>query len=195
MAGEAEHRVKNILATVQATVNLSQSDSLDGLKQAIEGRIKALAKVHSLFIQSRWEGAELSSIAKQELAPYLREGEPRVQIDGPALVLEPKTAQAIAVALHELATNATKYGALSDGEGRVEVAWSCATEGQLSLRWTERGGPPVKTPTRQGFGTHIVGRIVREQSKGEMRLDWDPAGLECEIVLPITSNSNLITGR
>jgi len=95
--------------------------------------------------------------------------------------------------LHELATNAAKYGALSDGKGRVEVTWSCAAGGQLSVRWTERGGPPVETPTREGFGTHIVGRIVREQLKGEMRLDWNPAGLECEIVLPITSNSNLVT--
>lgn len=127
---------------------------------------------------------------KQELAPYVRDGEPRVQMDGPALVLEPKTAQAIAVALHELATNAAKYGALSNGEGRVEVAWADATDEQLSLRWTERGGPPVKTPTRQGFGTHIVGRIIKEQSKGEMRLDWNPAGLECEIILPTISDSN-----
>jgi two-component sensor histidine kinase/PAS domain-containing protein len=194
LAGEAEHRAKNILATVQATVNLSQSDSPDGLKEAIEGRIKALAKVHALFVQSRWAGAELSSIVTEELAPYLRDGEPRVQIDGPTLLLEPQTAQAIAVALHELATNAAKYGALSDGEGRVEVAWSCATDGQLTIRWTEKGGPLVTTPTRQGFGTRIVGRIIREQSKGEMRLDWNPAGLECEIVLPIINNSNLVPG-
>jgi two-component sensor histidine kinase len=194
LAREAEHRAKNILATVQATVNLSQSDSPDGLKQAIEGRIKALAEVHALFVQSRWAGAELSSIAKQELAPYFQKGEPRVQIDGPALVLEPKTAQTIAVVLHELATNAAKYGALSDGEGRVEVKWSCGADGQIGLRWTERGGPPVKMPTREGFGTHIVGRIVREQSKGEMRLDWNPAGLECEIVLPTTRNSNQVNG-
>jgi two-component sensor histidine kinase len=189
LAREAEHRVKNILATVQATVNLSQSDSLDGLKRAIEGRIKALAKVHALFVQSRWLGAELSSIAMQELAPYLRENEPRVQIDGPELMAEPKTAQAIAVLFHELATNAAKYGALSDGKGRVEIAWSCGDGEQLRLRWTERDGPPVNPPTREGFGTHIVGRIVREQSKGDMRLDWNPAGLQCEIVLPIAGKS------
>jgi two-component sensor histidine kinase len=189
LAREAEHRVKNILATVQATVNLSQSDSLDGLKLVIEGRIKALAKVHALFVQSRWSGAELSTIATQELAPYLRDGEPRVQIEGPALMVEPKLAQTIAVLLHELATNAAKYGALSDGKGRVEIAWSIAG-GRLSLRWIEKGGPRVKPPTREGFGTHIVGRIVREQSKGDMRLDWNPAGLACEIVLPITGRSN-----
>jgi two-component sensor histidine kinase/PAS domain-containing protein len=190
LAGEAEHRVKNILAIVQAAISLSQSDSPDGLKEVIEGRIEALAKVHSLFIQSRWAGAELSIIAKQELAPYLRKGGPRVQIDGPTLMLEPMTAQAIAVAFHELATNAAKYGALSNGEGRVKVAWSCAAAGQLNLRWTERGGPPVTTPTRRGFGTNIVGRIIRDQSKGEMHLDWNPVGLECRIVLPITSDTN-----
>jgi two-component sensor histidine kinase len=189
LAREAEHRVKNILATVQATVNLSQSDSLDGLKLVIEGRIKALAKVHALFVQSRWSGAELSTIATQELAPYLRDDEPRVQIEGPTLMVEPKLAQTIAVLLHELATNAAKYGALSDGKGRVEIAWSIAG-GRLSLRWIEKGGPRVKPPTREGFGTHIVGRIVREQSKGDMRLDWNPAGLACEIVLPITGRSN-----
>jgi two-component sensor histidine kinase/PAS domain-containing protein len=190
LAVEAEHRVKNILAIVQAAVSLSHSDTPDGLKQAIEGRIKALAKVHSLFIQSRWAGAELSSIAKQELAPYLREDAARVQIEGPTLLLEPKTAQAIAVAFHELATNAAKYGALSNGEGRVEVAWACATDGRLNLCWIERGGPPVTTPMRKGFGTNIVGRIIREQSKGEMRIDWKPAGLECEIILPTTSDLN-----
>src|SRR5262249_7015411 len=108
LAREAEHRARNILATVQATVNLSQSDSADGLKQAIEGRIQALAKVHALFVQSRWLGAELFSIAKQELAPYLQEGEPRVQIDGPALMLEPKTGQTMATASQELATAAAK---------------------------------------------------------------------------------------
>jgi len=190
LAREAEHRVKNILATVQATVNLSQSDSSGGLKQAIEGRIQALSKVHTLFVQSRWAGAELTTIVTQELAPYLREGGRRVRIAGPTLLLEPKTAQAIAVALHELSTNAAKYGALSDGNGRVEVTWSCATDQQLSLRWTEKDGPRVQVPTRQGFGTQVIGRIIRDQSKGEMRLDWDAAGLRCEIVLPISSNSD-----
>ncbi len=193
LAGEAEHRVKNILATVQATVNLSQSDSPDGLKQAIEGRIKALAEVHTLFVQSRWAGAELSSIVKQELAPYLREDERRVQIDGPALLLEPKAAQVIAVVLHELATNAVKYGSLSNRMGRVEVKWSCETDERLRLRWTESGGPPAKPPTHQGFGTRVVGRIL-EQSKGEICLDWKPAGLACEISLPLTNGSNGING-
>lgn len=183
LAAEAEHRVKNILATVQATVHLSQSDSLDGLKQSIEGRIKALAKVHALFVRSRWAGAELSSIAKQELAPYLRDGEPRARIDGPRLFLEPNTAQAVAVILHELATNAAKYGSLSAPKGQVEVAWSPA-DGQLILHWTESGGPPAKVPTRQGFGTSVVDRMIREL-KGKMHREWHSEGLACQIVLQL----------
>jgi PAS domain S-box-containing protein len=112
LAREAEHRTKNILATVQATVNLSHSDTPDGLKRAIEGRIQALANVHGLLVKSRWVGAELSRIAAQELAPYLGEGEGRARIDGPHLVLPPNTAQALAVIVHELATNAAKRGKL-----------------------------------------------------------------------------------
>ena len=110
LAREAEHRSKNLLATVQATVNFSQSDTPEGLKRAIEGRIRALANVHSLFVETRWIGAELSTLATQELAPYSEKDERRVLIDGPQVLLEPNAAQAIAVALHELATNAAKYG-------------------------------------------------------------------------------------
>jgi len=116
IATEAEHRTKNVLATVQATVNLSQSKTLDGLKRAIEGRIQALANVHALFVKSRWNGAELSSLVVQELAPYLHDKESRANIDGPQLLLEPNTAQTIAITLHELATNAAKYGAFVRGE-------------------------------------------------------------------------------
>jgi PAS domain S-box-containing protein len=138
LAREAEHRAKNALATVQAIVNLSQSDTPDGLKRAIQGRIQALANVHSLFVQSRWIGAELHDLVMQELAPYRRDDGARARIDGPDLMLEPNTAQTIAVALHELATNAAKYGALSVPEGHVQVEWSRASDGRLVLRWTER---------------------------------------------------------
>lgn len=184
LAGEAEHRAKNILATVQATVHLSQSDSPDGLKKAIDGRINALAKVHALFVKSRWAGAELSSIARQELAPYLHDGEPRARIDGPHVVLGPNTAQAAAVILHELSTNAAKYGSLSVAKGKVEVAWSHALSGQVILRWTESGGPPAEKPTREGFGTSVINRMIREL-KGEMHHDWRPEGLLCRIVLQV----------
>jgi two-component sensor histidine kinase len=170
------------LATVQATVHLSQSETSDGLKQAIEGRIQALANVHSLFVKSRWIGAELSTVAKQELTPYMQKNESRVSIEGPQVLLEPNSAQAIAVTLHELATNAAKYGALSATEGQIEVKWSHTADGRLILLWTETGGPPVKTPTRQGFGGKVIKGMI-EQLKGRTRFDWRPEGLVCEITL------------
>jgi PAS domain S-box-containing protein len=185
LAREAEHRTKNILATVQATVNLSHSDTPDGLKRAIEGRIQALGNVHTLLVKSRWIGAELSSIAAQELAPYLGADQARAQIDGPLVLLVPNTAQAVAVILHELATNAAKYGSLSIPKGQVEVTWSRAPDGRLILHWTESGGPPAKKPTREGFGTSVIERMIREQLKGKMHLDWRAEGLACEIVLPL----------
>jgi PAS domain S-box-containing protein len=180
LAREAEHRSKNLLATVQATVNLSQADTSDGLKSAIEGRIQALANVHSLFAQSRWIGAELSTLATQELSPFRRDNEARVRIDGPQVLLEPNTAQMVAVILHELATNAVKYGALAAAQGRVEVNWSHPGDGWLTLRWIEMGGPPVKPPTRQGFGHRVIERMIG-QLKGKSSFDWRPQGLACEI--------------
>jgi PAS domain S-box-containing protein len=184
LAREAEHRAKNVLATVQATVHLTQSDTPDGLKHAIEGRIHALANVHRLFVESRWTGAEIHSLVKDELVGYSQDGERHVQIDGPKVLLEPNVAQAIAVTLHELATNAAKYGGLSATEGKVRVEWSRSADGRLVLRWTETGGPSVKPPTRQGFGTRVMERMIRGQLKGEMRLDWHAEGLACEIALP-----------
>jgi two-component sensor histidine kinase len=183
LAREAEHRAKNVLATVQAIVHLTQSDTPGGLKHAIEGRIQALANVHSLFVQSRWTGAELHTLVMQELSPYCEDRETRARIDGPNLVLEPDAAQTIAVTLHELATNAAKYGALSVPGGRVQVEWSCAPDRRLVLRWAETGGPRVKPPTRHGFGTRVMEGMIRGQLKGEMRFDWRAEGLACEIAI------------
>ena len=182
LAREAEHRSKNLLGNVLATVKLSQSDSLQGLKQAIEGRIRALANVHSLFVQTRWIGAELSAIARQELAPYFEEGETRARIKGPQVLLEPNVAQSVAVILHELATNAAKYGSLSLASGRIDLCWSHEPDGRLELRWTETGGPPAHTPTREGFGGRIIKQMA-EQLKGAARFEWHAEGLDCEINL------------
>jgi two-component sensor histidine kinase len=185
LAREAEHRTKNILATVLATVRLSHADSSVDLKQLIEGRINALAKVHALFVQSRWTGAELQSLVAQELLPYRGDKETRVRTSGPAVTLEPYSAQAVAISLHELATNAAKYGSLSAADGRVQIAWSRTADGQLNLRWTESGGPPVTPPKRRGFGTSIMENIVAGQLRGKVRFDWRDQGLTCEIDLPL----------
>jgi PAS domain S-box-containing protein len=184
LAREAEHRSKNLLANVQAMVNLSQADAVADLKKAIEGRIQALANVHSLFVASRWIGAELSAIATQEFAPYSAAGEKRVRIDGPQVLLEPDTAQAVAVSLHELATNAAKYGALSTANGHVDLKWSHEANGRLNLRWMEAGGPTVQPPTRRGFGGRVIEQMIA-QLKGKSRFDWRAEGLVCEITLRV----------
>ena len=182
LAREAEHRSKNLLANAMATVNLSQSNSPEGLKEVIAGRIQALANVCSLFAGTRWIGAEVSAIATQELAPY--SDRKRTFIDGPQTLLAPDAAQAVAVALHELATNAAKYGALSTPDGHVRLEWSDAADGPLRLRWMETGGPAAQEPTRTGFGTRIVEQMIVQQ-KGQVRFDWRKDGLVCEITLPV----------
>jgi len=184
LAREAEHRSKNLLANALATVNLSQSSSPEGLKQIIAGRIQALANVCSLFAETRWIGAELSAIARQELAPYSDKNSERIFIDGPQTMLEPDAAQAIAITLHELATNAAKYGALSAPNGQVRVEWSHEADGQLRLRWTETGGPVAQKPTRTGLGSRIIEQMIVQQ-KGQVLFDWRNDGLVCEITLPV----------
>jgi PAS domain S-box-containing protein len=194
LARETEHRTKNILATVQATVQLTHADNVAEFKKSIEGRLHALANVHRLFVESRWAGAELHELVSQELAPYRRGDGTRVNIEGPKLVLEPNAAQTIAVVCHELATNAAKYGALSVSDGRVVVAWTSRSDGCLVLRWNETGGPPVTMPTREGFGTRVMGKMV-QQSKGEVRFDWRPEGLACEVVMLVNVAAQPVAQR
>ena len=181
LAREAEHRSKNLLSNVQAIVNLSHSDTSEGLKRVIDGRIRAMSNIHSLFVEARWKGAEISAIATQELAPYLDQHKARVRMEGPETLLEPNAAQAVAVILHELATNAAKYGALSDAKGQIKLTWSRAEDGQLTLRWTELGGPRIKMPERQGFGSRLIERTM-SQIGGKARFDWPSEGLVCDIV-------------
>jgi PAS domain S-box-containing protein len=184
LAREAEHRSKNLLANVQAMVTLSEADAVADFKKAIGGRIQALANVHSLFVATRWIGAELSTIAVHELAPYATSGDKRVRIDGPQVLLEPDIAQAVAVTLHELATNAAKYGAFSAANGHIDLTWSHEANGRLNLRWIETGGPSVEPPARSGFGGRIIQQMIA-QLKGECRFDWRAEGLVCEITLRV----------
>jgi PAS domain S-box-containing protein len=183
LAREAEHRSKNILATVQATVYLSKSDTVDGLKDAITGRLRALASVHRLFVDSRWTGADLRTIASEELAPYRQSGSNGAEIDGDHVLLEPPLAQTIAVVFHELATNAAKYGALSRPEGRVRVDWSRTADGRVHVRWSESGGPTVTHSESRGVGMRVIERMVRGHPNADVQFDWRPEGVRCEVVL------------
>jgi PAS domain S-box-containing protein len=181
LALEAEHRSKNLLASVQAILYLSRSDTAEGLKQALEGRLRALENVNSLFVEARWIGADLSAIASQELAPYSAKDQRRVHIDGPPISLDPNAAQALAITLHELATNAAKYGCLSEAAGHLDLTWR-RSDGQLTIRWMERDGPAVQTPTHRGFGSRVIEHMIG-QLGGEAQFDWRPEGLVCEITI------------
>src|SRR5579863_9431148 len=179
---EAEHRARNILATVSATVELSQSDTPEGLKAAIRGRIRALANVHTLFAESRWTGAELSRLVAQELSPY-QTSSGRARIEGPEIILDPNVAQALAVTVHELATNAAKYGAFSTPAGKMLMAWSRSPQGSITIRWTELGGPRVTPPARKGFGSRVMNSWI-EQIGGTIVFDWRENGLRCDVTIP-----------
>jgi len=184
LAGEVVHRANNLLAVVQATVRFTQAETVEELKEAIHGRIQALGHAHALLAQSRWSGAELERLVEDELAPYRCGLEARARIHGPSLVLDPKAAQSMAMALHELATNAAKYGALSMPCGEVDVEWRHGPNGRLVFRWAESDGPTVKPPRRRGFGTSVIVGMIRDQLDGDVRFEWRKDGLVCEINLP-----------
>jgi len=185
LAHEVDHRAKNQLAVLQAMVHFTQGDTPEAMKVAIEGRIRALSKAHTLLAESRWTGANLRTLVDEEISPYCLEGTSGAVVDGPNVVLPPQPAQLIAMVLHELATNAAKYGALSVPEGRVKIEWLYTLHGKLVLRWTETDGPAVKPPSHQGFGTRLLDQVVRAQLNGETRFDWRTEGLACEIELSL----------
>ncbi|CAN7274069.1 PAS domain-containing protein [Phenylobacterium sp. LjRoot219] len=187
LAREVDHRANNLLAVVQGTVALSQADDASTLKRVITGRVNALARAHQLLANARWEGADLRRLVEEELLPFSLGDEGRVALQGPSVALAPAAAQSVAMALHELATNAAKYGALSAPEGRVEVRWSRDAAGELRLTWRETGGPLVRAPARRGLGTTLLGRALSGPIGGETRLDWRPQGLICELVLPASA--------
>ncbi|MEN0029309.1 MAG: HWE histidine kinase domain-containing protein [Pseudomonadota bacterium] len=184
LAREAEHRTKNLLSTVLATVHLSSAETPQDLKEVIAGRIQALADVNALFIESRWAGADARLIVTQELAPYGDADGGRVTQTGDAVMLTPDAAQALAVALHELATNAVKYGAFSTETGRIAVDWAMTDERRLRVSWTETGGPATRPPTRRGFGTRVMQGIIATRG-GTLDFKWRPEGLRCDFLLPI----------
>lgn len=183
LAREVDHRANNLLAVVQAAVKLSQAETVEALKESLEGRIAALAHVHSLLSHSRWEGADLRRLISEELKPYLSDDGGKVRLDGPDLALKAEAAQSMAMVLHELATNAVKYGGLASGKGAVMVDWTTTADGDLRLTWIERGSSAVDPPARRGFGVGMVERALG-QFHGKAAFDWRAEGLVCQIDLP-----------
>ena len=187
LAREVDHRARNVLAVVQSILRLTKSKSIDNYMAAVEGRIKALSHAHMLLSESRWEGADLGRLVREELDPY-RVGD-AVSTEGPETILDPRRAQTLALAIHELATNAAKYGALNSPAGKVKLIWQDHESG-LTIQWLESGGPQVRTPDTQGYGTRVI-RASLEQIGGRAIFDWQPTGLHCSLSLPRDSKIKL----
>jgi PAS domain S-box-containing protein len=192
LADEVDHRAKNLLAVVQSIVRLTKSEDVETFRSALEGRLRALARAHSLLAANRWEGANLATLVKEELAPFALGGEDRINISGPSVTLEPNASQALAMILHELAVNAVRHGALSVEAGGLTVSWQLAERGgqtHLSLAWTEANGPPVSAPERQGFGSTAIRGAIQHQLDGAIDCDWAPSGLTCTIDFPLKGHT------
>jgi len=182
LAREVDHRSRNALAVVQSILRLSRAERPEELVDAVTGRIQALATVHTLLSESRWEGADLGRLIDEEFTPY-RSAPDRLAAAGPSVSLGSASAQAMALAIHELATNAAKYGALSGPAGQVKIVWSFDEE-QLRLEWTESGGPRTQAPRRRGFGLTMIEANIESSLGGTMQIDWLPEGLRCVVAIP-----------
>jgi PAS domain S-box-containing protein len=186
LAREVDHRAKNALALVQSILRLTRAKDLPNYITAVEGRIKALSRAHTILSQSRWHGADLRGLVDEELAPYRAGNAEKIRTAGPEVLLQPASAQTLALALHELATNAAKYGALSTIAGKLELNWRL-TDGKLVLDWAETGGPIAKPPSANGFGTRIIVASIERQLRGLITFDWRREGLRCAISVPLSS--------
>ena len=190
LLAELDHRVKNVLATVSAIASHTRdaSSSMDDFVTALDTRIRSMAATHELLSHSRWQGVPMAELAHRELAPYTLDN--NTCIEGPEVILRAEAAQTTASVLHELTTNAAKYGALSKPDGRVSVRWHCApddeTTGALVIEWIETGGPPVGVPSPSGFGRRVITELVRHELGGAARLEFSPEGVRCWLNIPGT---------
>jgi PAS domain S-box-containing protein len=190
LLNELNHRVKNTLATVQSIVGqtLGQARIQTDIRTTLDERLIALSEVHDLLTRANWEGATLMEVVRLALSPYGNESGERYTAIGPMVLLAPKTALTFAMALHELATNAIKHGAFTNLEGRISIEWSIMDDGEqprLCFHWEERGGPPVKTPARRGFGSRMIETALAAELGGSVKLGFHPAGLVCAIDAPL----------
>ena len=188
LAREVDHRAKNALAVVQSIIQLTRAPTVEAYVKAIDGRVKALNRVHTLLSEARWQSAGLRRIVHDELAPFSAEWPGRIVVDGADVSLQPTSAQCLALVFHELATNSAKYGALSAPRGNVRVSWSNRHD-KFSILWEEHGGPVVSPPATNGFGLTVVCASVESQLRGKVALDWRPGGLICQFTLPPQPNA------
>ena len=186
---ELNHRVKNTLANVLSIIALTRrrAATVDEFAQGLDGRVRALSATHDLLTQSEWGTVRLREVIEAELAPYARADEHGVQMIGPPVDLAPNDALSIGLALHELATNAAKYGALSRAGGEVRITWQVMQDGAAQIEWRERGGPPIEPggERRRGFGMELIEKIVAHELRSPVDLAFDPEGVRCKLRVPV----------
>jgi two-component sensor histidine kinase len=177
---ELNHRVKNTLATVQAMAIQTLKGVDLPARDAFLARLFALSSQHDLLTLDNWEGASFEGVVRRALRPWREDERTRFEVEGPAVHLDPKRALALGMAFHELATNAAKYGALSNATGMVRVHWAIEPDGKtLNLRWEEQGGPAIAQPARRGFGLRLVEHGLGREISGHVTLDFPSTGLVC----------------
>jgi two-component sensor histidine kinase/CHASE1-domain containing sensor protein len=184
---ELNHRVKNTLANVLSIIALTRrrSDNLEDFADSLTGRIRALSATHDLLTKSDWGTTPIRAVVDAELAPYVQAGEHRIEITGPEIELAPNDALSLGLAIHELATNAAKYGALTRSGGQITVDWFLIAPHLVRLEWRERGGPPVKAKRGRGFGTDLIEKIVASELNNPVELDFGKEGVTCSLTIPV----------
>jgi NO-binding membrane sensor protein with MHYT domain/two-component sensor histidine kinase len=189
LIAELDHRVKNVLARVVVIAQRSResSSSMDQFLGVLDGRIQSMANAHALLSRGRWKGAYLADLVRRELEPCI--GVCEATVEGPDVLLPEEATQALAMVLHELVTNSAKYGALSAPCGRVCVRWGCRSNGSsqsiLAIRWQEIGGPPVRAPTRRGYGTSVICDLIPYELGGTVDINYVTDGVQCRIEFPL----------
>ncbi len=191
LSRELNHRVKNTLANVLSIVALTRrrAHDVEDFADGLDGRIRALSATHDLLTQSEWGTTPIAAVVGAELAPYAHDESHRVICEGPTVELAPNDALSLGLALHELATNASKYGSLSMEGGTVSVTWQLAADNLARLHWEERGGPPVPQQRARGFGTDLIEKIVAHELRHPVELEFAPEGVRCTLLVPVRERS------
>ena len=189
LAAELDHRVKNVLSRVAVAAMYTRqgSRSMDEFVRALDGRIQSMAAAHSLLSESRWHGVGLTDLVRHQLAPYATDA--NAAVSGPDVMLSAAETQALAMVIHELITNAAKYGALSTPSGSVSLDWDQmpGADGtpRLLMTWRETGGPPIAAPSRSGYGTSLIRDLIPHELGGKVELEMAPTGVTCRIEIPL----------
>jgi len=189
---ELNHRVKNTLANVLSIIALTRrrATDLNEFADSLDGRIRALSATHDLLTRSDWGTTPVRAVIEAELLPYASVSDHQIELVGPDVELAPNDALSLGLAMHELATNAAKYGPLSTSGGMVSVHWRLVAEGLVRIEWQESGGPPVSAQRGRGFGTDLIERIVAKELNNPVKLDFDPAGVRCVLTIPVRRPSD-----